>query len=89
MHNVIHVGLLVLILFLLDEFILHSRTNVPKWESIVKPQKVLVPKTPFSSLFYRGRIVISSFSYLPEVVWKIRGHICDQREKLSRTVFSE
>ena len=80
MHSTIHDELLVLICSFHDEFILHSRTNVPKGESTVKPRKVPVPKTPLSSLFYRGRIVISSFTYLPEVVWKIRGHICDQCE---------
>jgi len=37
-HNVNHDGLLVLLRFLIDEFILHSRTNVSKGESIVKPQ---------------------------------------------------
>ena len=67
-HNFIYVGLLVLILFLLEEFILHSWTNVPKGESIVKPRKVLVPKTPIASLFYRGRILILNFLYFPEVV---------------------
>ena len=33
-HNFIHDGLLVLIRFLFDEFILHSRMNVPKGESL-------------------------------------------------------
>ena len=64
----IHDGLLVLICSLYDEFILHLRTNVPKGESIVKPRKVPISKTPLSTLFYRGRIVISSFTHLPEVV---------------------
>ena len=50
----IHDELLVLICSFYDEFILHSRMNVPKGESIVKPRKVSVPKTPFSSLFYTG-----------------------------------
>ena len=45
-HNFIHDGLLILILFLLDDFIQLSRTNVPKGESTVKPRKVSVPKTP-------------------------------------------
>ena len=59
------IELMVLIESLYDEFILHSRTNVLKGESIVKPQKVPVPKTPLSSLFYRGSIVISSFPIFP------------------------
>ena len=40
----IHDELLVLIYSFYDEFILHSRTNVPKGESIVKPQKVSFQK---------------------------------------------
>ena len=87
--NVIHDGLLVLIWFLFDESILHSRTNVPKGESIVKPQKFQFPKTPLASLFYRGRMVFLGFLYLPDVVWRIRGHICDQRKKSSGSVPSE
>src|SRR5688572_33109563 len=63
-------------------FILHSRTNVPKGESIVKPQKIKFPKMPLASLFYRGRMVISAFLYLPDVGWRISDHICDQREKI-------
>ena len=53
MHSSIHDGLLVLICSFYNEFILHSRTNVPKGESTVKLQKVSVLKTPLSSLFYR------------------------------------
>jgi len=67
-HEIYMIGLMVLIESLHDEFILHSRTNVPKGESIVKPRKVSVPKTPLASLFYRGRIVILGILYLPEVV---------------------
>ena len=70
-------------------FILHSRTNVPKGESIVKPRKFQVPKMPLVSLFYRGRLVFLDFLYVPDVVWQIRGHICDQSKKSSGTVVSE
>jgi len=70
-------------------FILHSRTNVPKGESIVKPRKFEFPKMPLASSFYRGRMVISAFLYLPDVGWQIRDHVCDQREKSSGTVPSE
>ena len=70
-------------------FILRSRTNVPKGESIVKLQKFQFPKMPLASLFYRGRMVISGFLYLPDAVWRIRDNICDQHEKSSGTVVSE
>ena len=89
MHNSIHDGLLVLICSFYDEFILHSRANVPKGESIVKPQKVFVPKMPFSRMFYRDRVVIPPVSCLPQVVWKIRGHIYNQPEKSSGSVVSK
>ena len=70
MHNFIHDMLLVLIESLYDEFILHSRTNVPKGESIVKPRKVPVPKMPFSRMFYKGRIIISHLSIFPRLYGK-------------------
>ena len=41
------------------------------------PEKFRLPKTPLASLFYRGRMVISAFLYLPELVWRIRDHIFD------------
>ena len=83
MHSPIHDELLVLIESLYDEFIQHSRTNVPKGESIVKPRKVSIPKAPFSIMFYKGRIVVSRVTYLPDVFWKIRAYICDLHKKLS------
>ena len=40
LHDYVHIHMMVLIESLHDEFVLHSRTNVPKGESIVKPRKV-------------------------------------------------
>ena len=74
--------------YLMSLFYIRGRM-FPRGGSIVKPRKSRVPKTPLASLFYRGRMVISAFLYLPELVWRIRDHICDQREKSSGIVCSE
>ena len=88
-HNFIHVELMVLFESLYDEFYSTFEDECSQGGESVTPQKFEFPKMPLASSFYRGRMVILSFLYLPDVVWRIRGHICDQGEKSSGTVPSK
>ena len=48
--------------------VMHHVFHVSMLKKCNNPEKFRHSKTPLASLFYRGRIVISAFLYLPKVL---------------------